>query len=135
MFGLVQPIWRPAVVNIESVFMLPSKRPGQQVLRAALHRILGKTCVDSRFGPAHTFDPRGRNQYLFARQPIPGCYLNVADSPGFIIDHEAVHMADFTISRFHVIAGDGFGAAEVRIRGLQVDRIRHRFPWKQLLES
>ncbi len=36
-------------------------------------------------------------------------------------------MANFAVGRFHVIAGDGFGAAQVRIRGLSFDSARPRF--------
>src|SRR5271166_6863558 len=36
-------------------------------------------------------------------------------------------MADFTIARFHVITGDGFGATEMRIRRLSLAAARPHF--------
>src|ERR1035437_9731497 len=60
-FGFVQPIWRPAVVKVELVFILSSNRHGLGVLRAVLDGFPGEADADFRFRPAHPFNPRRRN--------------------------------------------------------------------------
>src|ERR1035438_10052034 len=58
-FGLVQPIWRPAVVKVQPVLILSSDRHGLNVLRSVLDGFPGEADVDFRIRPAHPFDPCG----------------------------------------------------------------------------
>src|ERR1035437_4376388 len=59
MFGFVQPIWRPAVMNIEPIFIVSSDQHGLDVLRAVLDGFPEEADVDFRLRPAHPFNPSG----------------------------------------------------------------------------
>jgi hypothetical protein len=58
-FGFVKPIWRPAVVKVEAVFILSGDRRGLDVLRAVLDDFPGEAYKDFRIRPAHPLNPRG----------------------------------------------------------------------------
>ena len=57
-FGFVQPIWRPAVVKVEAVFIFSGNRRGLDALRAGLDGFPGETDIDFGLRPAHPLNPR-----------------------------------------------------------------------------
>ena len=56
-FGFVQPIWRPAVVKIEAVFILTGNQRGFDIFRAVLDGFPGEADINFRIRPAHPLNP------------------------------------------------------------------------------
>src|ERR1700691_334865 len=123
-FLVLQPIGRPAVVSMETVFVFTSDRRRLSERRRAFDGIPPETDVHFRLRPTHLLNPRGRNQHLLTPTPNSCEHLNVADGPRFVVYEEARHMADLAVLSLNVIAGDSSSAAKMRIHRLSPDLFR-----------
>ena len=82
---------------VEPVLVLPRDRCRLIVLRAILDGLAGEGYEHFGLFPTHPLNPRRRNQHFLARPPIPSCYLDIADGPGFVIYDKPFQMADVAI--------------------------------------
>jgi hypothetical protein len=103
-------------VYVELVFILARNRHRIQVLRCAPDRLSRETYPNVRIQPAHAFNPRGRNQDLFAWPPIPRTYLYISDRPCFVIHKKSIYVSDSAIGGSNVITLHGVTAPQMRIR-------------------
>ena len=67
MFGIVEPVRRPAVMKVEAIFILSGDRAEFVVRRGIFDGFTREPDDDFRIRPAHPFDPCGRNQHFLAR--------------------------------------------------------------------
>ena len=77
----------------------------------------GEGEVGFGFHPVETGDPGRGDEDLFAGPPGAGCYFDVADGPGFIVDDETVDVSEFSVEGFDVVGVYQLCAAEVGISG------------------